>query len=379
MSIDSIFSVFDAWEVLIKARQPLGLAKWSKLSYLADSLKGKKESDITFTTCYPGQEGNKKTLGSVEGNLHFLMGYANPAFHIAPYHFSIVDPNLSVLDAQVLYRTKGHPSRPELWERTDLELKDEGDLIDGKPHPAVADVQDMEKLKRARKAESITVSSGIGSYTAIPSEGIVYGNHNKQVYAWEMVKDSFFSAANPDLAEKMNAVVQAKEDLEEQMYPTEEVPELVKHIANKYYGQDFSNEVYPLVKSHFPVPSSIVPLETSTCQDVYGVVTPFSIDFYNREGNPANISIYDYPFGSVDLSKGGNTYASVIHSLGTTYFRVPKDLDQYITSNTSNVSSSVLQGTATRGLSHIGNEYKHVELLTKEVSKDKGTYRLVVS
>jgi hypothetical protein len=379
MSSDNLFFVFDAWDILVKARQPKGLAKWDKLSSIADSLKGKKASDITFTTCYPGSEGQKKTLGSVEGNLHFLMGYANPAFHIASYHYQVVDPTLSASDAQLLYRSKGHPSRPELWERTDLEMNDEGDLVYGEPHPAVADVRDMEKLKNARKAESITVSSGIGSYTAIPSEGIVYGNHNNQVYAWEMVKESFFAAANPDLTEKMNEAAAARQSIETELSKPSDVPELVKHVANKYYGQEFSDDIYSIVKSYFPIPSSIVPLDANTGEVIYGVITPSSIDFYNKEGCSSGITIYDSSFNSLDLTKGGNTYASVIHSLGTTYFGVPRDLDQYVKNNTIIGLPYVLRGTPTEGLENVGTQYNEVNSLSKSVIIDDGTFRLVIN
>jgi hypothetical protein len=378
MSIDSLLSVFDAWDLLYKAREPKGLAKWDKLAHLAESLKGKKSTDITFTTSYPGQEGSTKTLGSVEGNLHFLMGYANPAFHIAPYHYSIVDPNLDAVSAATLYHSNGHPSRPELWERTDLIMEDEGDLIDGNPHPAVASVREIVKLKNARKAESVTISSGSGTYTAIPSEGIVYGEHNKQVYLWDMVKESFFSAANPDVAEAMNIAAELKQELEEQVLGTSEVPELVKHVANLYAGQDFVEEAYPLVKSHYPVPSSVVPIEANTGELVYGIVTPSSIEFYDREGSVSTVNVYDSSFHSFDLTKSGDTYASVVYGFGMSFLDIPKDLSQYTEDTVRQEELSVVKGTATFGLEDLGTEYSEVSTLNKSVIVDNGTYRLVV-
>lgn len=378
MSLDALFSVFDAWDLLIKARQPKGLAKWDKLAYLADSLKGKKSSDITFTTSYPGQEGSKKTLGSVEGNLYFLMGYANPAFHIAPYHYQIVDPNLTEVDAAVLYRSKGHPSRPELWERTDLEMEDEGDLLDGSPHPAVADVREIVKIKQARRAESVTVPSGTGSYTFIPSEGIVYGNHNKQVYLWEMVKDSFFSAANPDIALVMEEAAASRQELEEVIAGSATVPELVKHVAYKYNGQPFHDDIYNLVKSQFPVPGSILPLDAATGEVLYGVVTPSSVDFYDREGCSAKVGVYDSAFHSFDLTKGGDTYSSVVRSFGYQCLGLFKDLDQYIEEVDIVEVPSVLKGTPTTGLDNLGTDYLEVSSSNKDVVVDEGTYRLVI-
>ena len=281
--------LFDSWEPIAKARKPIGLENWKRLSHMAEQLKGKKAADLTFTTCYPGHEGKKKLLGSIEGNLHFLMGYANPAFHVAAYHWCVVDPNLSEEDALVLHKTKGHPSRPELWERCELEMDDEGDLVDGMPHPSVADVREMVKVARAKKAESITVDSGVGSYTAIPSEGLVYGNHNKQTYAWEMLKNSFFAAANEELTEKMNEAQDAQLEMEQEIARSLEIPEPIKHYAHHYAGADFGDDVYPLVKSHYPVPSSVLPMEVETGETVYGVVTDSSINFFDREGVPVNV------------------------------------------------------------------------------------------
>jgi hypothetical protein len=380
MSLDPLFNVFDAWEVLLKARQPKGLAKWDKLAHISESLKGKKSGDITFTSAYPGQEGKKKTLGSVEGNLHFLMGYANPAFHVATYHWSIVDPNLSILDAEILNRTKGHPSRPELWERAGLEMKDEGDLVEGHPHPAIADVREFEKLKAARKAESITVSSGVGSYTAIPSEGIVYGEHNQQVYAWGMLRDSFLAAANPEMTEAMNAAADIRQEFEEEINPPAEVPELVKHLANRHIGEEFDDNVYAMVKSFFPRPSSVVPILTESGADVYGVVSSSSISFYNREGCPARVSVFDSSFNDFDLTKGGNIYSSVLYSMGRTYFGIPDDLEQYVQKTSISTVSPALEGTPTRGLEHVGDTLSAVSLDSKSVNvEEDGTYRLVVN
>lgn len=378
MSLESLLDVFDAWEPLLKARKAKGLAKWDKLSHMAEKLKGKKAADITFTTCYPGSEGAKKTLGSIEGNLHFLLGYGNPAFHLAEYHWQILDPNLTPEDALVLHKTKGHPSRPELWERSGLEMKDEGDQIDGQPHPAVADVREIEKVKTARKAESITVSSGAGSYTGIPSEGMVYGNHNKQTYAWAMIKDSFFAAANPDFCDKMTETAEANQAIEESIARSLDIPELVKHIASKHSSGVFYQTVYPLVKSHFPKPGSIVPIESDTRETMYGVMTSTALDFYDREGCRVNILVYDMPFTSFDLTKGGNLYSSVIKSFGTKYFGLPADLDQYVVEDTTIPATTMLEGTATVGFESVGDEYQEVSSMSKTVVMDGDTFRLVM-
>jgi hypothetical protein len=371
--------LFDSWEPIAKARKPIGLENWKRLSHMAEQLKGKKASDLTFTSCYPGHEGKKKTLGSIEGNLHFLMGYGNPAFHMAPYHWMVIDPNLNEEDAIILHRANGHPSRPGLWERSELEMDDEGDQIEGAPHPAVADVREMVKVARAKKAESITVSSGTGSYTAIPSEGLVYGHHNDQTYAWAMLQDSFFAAANPELAYKMNEVDEAREEMEEAISAKAEIPELVKHLAFRFSEQDFVAEVYPLAKSHFPRPSSIVPIMVETGQDIYGVVTDSSIDFFDREGCPVNVRVYDLPFTSFDLTKGGGIFSSVIHSFGEKYFGISPDLAEFVTQETPVSTAPVLESIPTAGLEGMSDSFTESVLVNKNVTIDEdGTFRLVV-
>jgi hypothetical protein len=381
--------LFDSWEPISKARKPLGLENWKRLSHMAEQLKGKKAADLTFTTSYPGHEGKKKTLGSIEGNLHFLLGYGNPAFHFAPYHWMVMDPNLNEEDALILHSTKGHPSRPELWERAELEMDDEGDQIEGQPHPSVADVREMVKVARAKAAESITVDAGTGNYTAIPSEGLVYGNHNDHSYSWAMVKDSFFAAANPELMEKMNEAQEAHTAMEAEIsYTAEpeeetsevpEIPEMVKHIAYQYLGEAFEDTTYSLVKSHFPVPSSTVPVESVKGTTLYGVVTTNSIDFYDREGCPVNVSVYDIPFTSFDLTKGGNMFASVVHSFGAKYFGITPDFAQYVVEDAPQQAPRVLEAEASPNFDVVGDTYADLENLDKAiVIEDDGTYRVVV-
>jgi hypothetical protein len=291
----------------------------------------------------------------------------------------VIDPNLNEEDAILLHKANGHPSRPELWERSALEMDDEGDQISGAPHPAVADVREMVKVARAKKAESITVASGAGSYTAIPSEGLVYGHHNNQTYAWAMLRDSFFAAANPELTEKMNEADEAVEEMEEAISATAEIPELVKHLALRFSEHDFVDEVYPLAKSHFPRPSSIVPITVESGQDIYGVVTDTSIDFFDREGCPVNVKVYDLPFTSFDLTKGGGIFSSVIHSFGEKYFGISPDLAEFVTQEAPVSTPTVLESTPTVGLDGVPTEYQAMSPLQKSVEIDEdGTFRLVV-
>lgn len=201
---EALFKAFPAWEPLLKARKAKGLDQWQRLSHLAEKLHGKQASQLAFTTSYPGQEGTKKYLGTVDGNQQFLLGYGNPRFHLAPYHWQIIDPSLSDEEAEKLHLTVGHPAKPELWENL-KELEDEGDLDDGEPHSDLKPEYDQRKADARREAETITVRSGAGSYAAVPSEQMIYGLHNNHRYKWDLARNSYFAATNPELAEKMES------------------------------------------------------------------------------------------------------------------------------------------------------------------------------
>lgn len=199
----SEFDMFSAWEPLLKARPTKDLDQHQRLAHLGGKLQGKKAKQLAFTTAYPGQEGQKKYLGTVDGNQQFLLGYGNPKFHLAPYHWQVIDPSLSDEEAEKLHLSAGHPSKPELWNNEDV--ADEGDVEDGEPHLSVKEEYDERDSKTARDSETITVRCGAGMYAAIPSEGMVYGQHNGHRYKWDLLRNSFFAAKNPELAEKMES------------------------------------------------------------------------------------------------------------------------------------------------------------------------------
>lgn len=321
---NELLEIFDAWNIdLEKARKAKGLAKWDRLAYMAEKLKDKKASDIMFTTSYPGQEGKKKILGSVEGNLHCLLGYISPGFHFAPYHYQVIDSSTTDEEAEELYRVKGHPARPELWKRSGLDVSDEGDLELGNPHPSVTTDRDMEVTEVVKQAENVTVRSGAGTYIVSPVDGLIYGKHNNHIYKWDLVKDSFLVAANPDLLELM----EPEEEVEEaQLEEDSNVPEIIKSIAG--VPLEFDSNVYDLVKTKFPCPGSVIHLITDKKEPVYGVVTAKSIDFYDTRGFGINVLVYDRLLNSIDLCKGGDVHPSVVYNFACANFDFMSELNK---------------------------------------------------
>lgn len=356
MDFENIGISFDSWGDLIeKARKAKGLENWNKLQGVADKLVGKTARDITFTSSHPSYEGKpvKHTLGSVIGNLHFLLGYANPAFHVAPYHWQIVDPYITDEDAA----SREHPSRPDLWEQSGLPMEDEGDLESGKPYAGVTETKRERDAIQSIKDESIPVTSGYGYYICIPSQGIVFSARNGHIYKWDIVKDSFFAASNPEVAEVMNAAAQPD-------YGTEEIDESVEksvpvEMLSVSEPGDFHESVYSFVKSKFPIPGSIIKMNKS----LFAVVTSNSLKFYNEESAEVSVSVFDRVYKSFDLTTDGDIHPSILLNFAEKYLKISKsDIDNFISENEDSIiKSNLVYGKPTDGYDDIPSIYTEYE------------------
>ncbi len=319
-----LFDVFSCWEPLLKAREAKGLSNWARLQPLAEKLQGKGVDAISFTCSHPTHANpTRHLLGSVEGNLHFLMGYSNPEFHFAPYHVCVIDPNVSLEEAEEVYTKMSHPSNPALWSKAAFTAGPEGDIEEGKPAPQGKRKEDKAEDTKGQE-ETVEAKSPTGSYTCSPSEGLVYGNHNDHVYRWDMVKDSFFSYFNPEVTEVMNNAAVSK-SMDTLVFRTT-VPEEVRTAADVFKGNGFDDDVWDLVKSKAKKPGSILHLEASTGEAVYGVMGTSSVDFYTRAGEPAEIQVFDRSYNSFDLTKEGNVPPAALYNFVTKSFNVNTEL-----------------------------------------------------
>lgn len=296
-----IFETFDAWEPIIKAREAKGLGKWKKLETIAGLLQGKKAEHITYTCSHPSHDGEevRHVLGSTTGNLHFLMGYGNPGFSLAPYHWLIIDPNLDEKEVSNF----PHPSRPEFWKSSGLEIRPEGDLKDGKPHPQSKKVLDSSERKAKLQQEAVRAKNGYREYLGVPSLGLVFGLNNNQVYKWDLVKDSFFAVTNPDFSLAMS-----KENEED-------------NVDKSIQLGDFDSSVYPIVKEYFPKPGSVIPLQTRS-GSIYGLVTKKSIEFLDSNGAPTQVLIFDQVQKSIDLTSNGLSHPEVIANIAVNVLNI---------------------------------------------------------
>lgn len=373
-----LFDFFDAWEPLFKARKAKGLDKWAKLQPIAEKLAGKDVKAIAFTCAHPshGEEPVKHLLGSVEGNLHFMLGYGNPKFHIAPYHWQIIDPNTTSEEAEETFARMHHPSNPVLWTRAGFDVGDEGDTAEGEAHPLAKQAKAQKDSDAARDAESVKAKSPTGSYTCVPSEGLVYGDHNGHVYRWDLIKDSFFSAMNPDPAEAMNAAAIQKSATSVRFRTA--APDLVRAAARQYRGEDFSPEVFPLIKSRVPGPGTIIRLETDTAESLFGVVTSNTVDFYGRDGERSEVRVFDRAYKSFDLTADGNVPPAALLGFVVKNFGVNASLLAEATQPTSfTPSTNSVFGEPTVGYDDVPAVY--TEGLEKSICVQGDVLRVVVT
>lgn len=372
--MSDLLKTFDSWgDILEKARKPKGLGNWKKLSHVAERLADKQAAHITFTCAHPSHEGApmKHTLGSTVGNAHFLLGYGNPAFYLADYHWQVIDPYLSPEEI----KDRQHPSDPELWTKMDLDVDVEGDVSEGDPHPAYKNK--IEGAAEAKKldAERITVKEGYSVYDCYPSQGMVYNTTNGHVYDWSLVKNSFFSAMNPEVAEKMNEF-----DVEAELMEMEEPEAVEKGIPSRIHTlltpAEFSPYVYSVIQKSFPQPGSAVPLTAQGDETIYGVITPVSIDFYDKTGNPLGVPVYDRVYKSFDLTQDGDIHPTILMNFATKYMGVDKSLLEEFVSKEAHVSSEhLVKSTPTPGFEDVSDDYASVE--PRKVIVVGNTYRVV--
>lgn len=330
----------DALEDLIKARKPKGLANWKKLESLSDRLEGKQASHIMFTTSYPGQEGAKKYLGSSSGNLHFLLGYVNPAFHVAPYHWQIVDPNLTDAEA----KAKEHPANPRYWEEAGLEIEDEGDIDEGKPHPAANTAPNSKARRAAKKTDAVTVSSGYGKYVGLPKEGKVYSLTNGHIYDWRIVRESYLSATSPELAEAM--------DDEYEEGPGEIEKATLLSLAEPI--QPFDSRVYPLVKSLYPKPGSVIPASFG-----YVLVKSNHLRFFSHEGERLTLRVFDRDYETFDLTKSGDVHPSILLRFTENYLGVSRESLRHLVHDQAELPQFV-KGVPSPGFEDVAKAFERV-------------------
>lgn len=290
-----LFDVFTAWEPIFKS------SKAEQITRLAELLNNTEADDITFTAI--DFEGNTKeyVLGSIEGNSKFLLGYLNPGFRLRPYHFVMIDPNITDEEAQKMMDERGHPANPRFWAEAGVEPFFEGP-DDGTPHPSVS--QNME----AEEDASFEFTFKGKSYMADPDNQLVYCLSDEKVYHWSLLRNTFFASQNPELVQLM--------DLYKLTKLISEIPVLKE--AEVIKGMQWSDDVLPLVKGVLPKPGSVVKLEN----DTFGVIYPSHVLISDKNGISKSINMSGTSVDSISLSPESGVGSVLLLDFMKNYFNV---------------------------------------------------------
>lgn len=352
---ESLGAVFTAWaDTIEKARKPKGLKNWQRLKHVAHKMEGKGSAQIKFTAVDPVTgETSCHILGSTEGNLKFLMGYGNPGFHMAPYHWQIIDPNLSDEDAELMHKEKGHPSNPKFWASQGLPTPDEGDMEEGEPHPGVS--EDRAEAEKTAKLNKQTIT--VDGYRVDPVRGKVENLSTGHSYAWDIVQDTYFAYTNPKVKEAMEEEETSKSLASVVFAPA--YGEQLEELRKSYHKTEWNIDVYPLVQCKFPPPGSLVRIT----KGLYGLVTDKSIEFYDEQGFSSPVDIYGSEFIELDLRKSGNMFPSVVFNFATEYMNLDREqLLQYEHRPQPQAELDyTVKGTPTPGVSYTTSEERVVK------------------
>ncbi len=283
---NDFLSIFDAIE-------PLAKGKSSSMKKLAKKLVGKEVRHISFTCGHPSHaEPVVHLLGTIEGNTHYLLGFANPLFVAAPYHFQLIDPSLPIGVATRLFKMIGNPSNPALW-------------------PAGIQAGPEGETKDTPKEASATVTFGASSYQVTGT--MVTCAATQAMYAPELVCLSYMPSQKMMQAEAAAAEV------------VDTTPSTIKALCASEVSV-FVDDVYPFVRNTFPGPGTCVPINTESSETIYGIMTNKSVDFYNRAGEKAGLEVFGRRLTELDLVAGGNSHPSVLVNFAEKHLSIDVDL-----------------------------------------------------
>jgi hypothetical protein len=205
----------------------------------------------------------------------------------------------------------------------------------------------------------------------VPSEGLVYGEHNDHVYPWAVARGSFLAASNPEVVEAMEAVAKdAVSKAVDARHPLAAVSQEVRHTAAGH--TEYEDSVYPFVKSMFPAPGSIVPLRVDG--SLVGVITSSTVEFMGADGQPTPVDIYSSPTTSLDLTQDGRTLPSVLVSFAQAFLPIDKSLfsSQAASSYLFAHTPTIVFGDPTPGFDSLAPTYAAAEVVEKSVVVEEG-------
>lgn len=286
-----------------------GISYQEKLQKVAELLNDKEASAITFTAIETDGTLSQYVLGTIEGNTKFLLGFVNPGFHVAPYHYMVVDPNLAEPEAKLIYKVRGHPAIPGLWERNNQVPFEEGDMEDGKPHPKAFIVPYKDPT-------FVSVVDG-RKYYANPEKQTLEDADTGNIFAWSLISSSYVSSQDPNLREKMNLFVPGTFDARMEKSLEKVAPGAVQYWSTAYQGDDWDSNVYDFVRSSFPKPGSVLKKG-----DLFAVMTTRDVLFFKEDGSKEFISAWGEQFSNLDLTTEGYVLPGAILNFAKSFLNI---------------------------------------------------------
>jgi hypothetical protein len=271
------YGPFTAWESLFKS-----LGDREQIAALAELLASKSLSSLEFTALEPSGGTRKYYLGSSDGNTKFLLGFCSPGFYLAPWHFRVIDPSLSDSQAEYFYEVLGHPSKEDLWVEAGVLPEAEGDFEEGTPHPFFGG------FREAKKSKDIKLDLGGASHILSVDNRTLVNLGLEVSYPLDIVEASPQYYWYPELKNQMESFPKEEDYTEPFVEDTEEFDDTEESPA-VFKGMDFSAGVFPLVKTAFPKPGTVLSLGN----EFNALVTPASIKFLTKSMKQGYYSSYD--------------------------------------------------------------------------------------
>jgi hypothetical protein len=204
-----------------------------------------------------------------------------------------MDPSVSEEMAKNIYDAKGHPSILAFWAAAGQAPFTEGDVKEGKPHP--------DAIVLPKQDNVFKFSFRGKKYEANPDTQLVTCVTTDHTYAWALVQNTYLASQIPELALTMEPLPEIEKKLP--------YPEPLKILVNAVKGKRYNEDVYPLVKSTFPKPGTVINTGAG-----FAVFCPTSVVVFDKEGEVSPLQLWDTTnySGRLDLHKGGSTFPCAI-------------------------------------------------------------------
>lgn len=145
-----------------------------------------------------------------------------------------------------------------------------------------------------------------GVFHVDPKNKKAYNKNNGYAFDWDIVSQLPSFQKQSALLHAVNTFSDDKlEHLD-----AHDIPDVIADLAAEAIGASaapgsvpFADTVWPFLQKHMPSPGSVIPIGVVGGVEVFGVVTPETVDFYDKDGNDVSLMGADGPLAYLDLTK----------------------------------------------------------------------------